>query len=154
MKCPLGLTGHLCRYSDTAYSQRAAGVTADQGFIAQTTAVNSGSLTISGQFRIVTKGPSVVGDVVNKVGRTTGWSQGQVTATCVDVIVLGSLNADVCQDEVSASVGRGTADRPSSRSPRGTTCSCAASCGAGPSTGPRSCTARSRTSRGRTNSGR
>src|SRR5207249_2023715 len=31
MKCPLGLTGHLCRYSDTAYSQRAAGVAADQG---------------------------------------------------------------------------------------------------------------------------
>jgi len=112
MKCPLGLTGHLCRYSDTAYSQRAAGVTADQGFIAQTTAVNSGSLTISGQFRIVSKGPSVVGDVVNKVGRTTGWSQGQVTATCVDVIVLGSLNADVCQDEVSASVGAGDSGSP------------------------------------------
>src|SRR5205823_2733612 len=112
MKCPLGLTGHLCRYSDTAYSQRAAGVAADQGFIAQTTAVNSGSLTISGQFRIVSKGPSVVGDVVNKVGRTTGWSQGQVTATCVDVIVLGSLNADVCQDEVSASVGAGDSGSP------------------------------------------
>ena len=112
MKCPLGLTGHLCRYSDTAYSQRAAGVTADQGFIAKTTAVNGGSLTINGQFRIVSKGPSVVGDVVNKVGRTTGWSQGQVTATCVDVIVLGSLNADVCQDEVSASVGAGDSGSP------------------------------------------
>src|SRR5207237_1092337 len=83
---PIALVGHLCRYSDTAYSQRDGTVTADQGFIAKTTGVNTGSLTISGQFRIVSEGPSIVGNVVNKVGRTTGWTQGQVTATCVDVI--------------------------------------------------------------------
>jgi len=112
MKCPVGLVGHLCRYSDSAYSQRAAGVTADQGFIAKTTGVNSASLTISGQFRIVSEGPSIVGNVVNKVGRTTGWTQGQVTATCVDVLVLGSLNADVCQDQVTAGVGAGDSGSP------------------------------------------
>ncbi len=107
MKCPIGLVGHLCRYSDSAYSQRDGTVTADQGFIARTTGVNSGSLTISGQFRVVSKGASIVGATVNKVGRTTGWTAGQVTATCVDVLVLGSLNADLCQDVVSAGVGAG-----------------------------------------------
>ncbi len=112
MKCPIGLVGHLCRYSDTAYSQRDGTVTADQGFIAKTTGVNTGSLTISGQFRIVSEGPSIVGNVVNKVGRTTGWTQGQVTATCVDVIVLGSPNADLCQDQVSAGVGAGDSGSP------------------------------------------
>ena len=112
MKCPIGLVGHLCRYSDTAYSQRDGTVTADQGFIAKTTGVNTGSLTISGQFRIVSEGPSIVGNVVNKVGRTTGWTQGRVTATCVDVIVLGSPNADLCQDQVSAGVGAGDSGSP------------------------------------------
>ena len=48
-----------------------------------------------------------MGATVNKVGRTTGWTAGQVTATCVDVLVLGSLNADLCQDVVSAGVGAG-----------------------------------------------
>src|SRR5439155_404148 len=54
----------------------------------------------------------VNGFVVNKVGRTTGWTQGQVTATCVDVIVLGSPNADLCQDQVSAGVGAGDSGSP------------------------------------------
>src|SRR5437867_2472630 len=48
----------------------------------------------------------------------------------------------------------GTADLRSSRSRPATTSSCAASCGAGTWTGPRSCTARSRTSSEPTNSGR
>jgi hypothetical protein len=111
-KCPLELTGHLCRYSDSAYSQRDALVTADQGFIARTDGVNTGSLTISGQFRIVSEGPSVVGATVNKVGRTTGWTQGQVTDTCVNVLVLGSLIAQLCQDMVDAGVGSGDSGSP------------------------------------------
>jgi hypothetical protein len=111
-KCPLSLIGHLCRYSDSAYSQRDAGVTADQGFIARTDGVNTGSLTISGQFRIVSEGASTVGQTVNKVGRTTGWTSGQVTDTCVDVLVLGSLDAEICQDIVSAKVGAGDSGSP------------------------------------------
>jgi len=111
-RCPLNLAGHLCRYSDSAYSQRDGTVTADQGFIARTTGANTGSLTISGQFRIVSEGASTVGATVNKVGRTTGWTSGQVTDTCVDVLVLGSLNVDLCQDIVGAGVGAGDSGSP------------------------------------------
>jgi hypothetical protein len=111
-KCPMGLIGRLCRYSDSAYDQRDAGVAADQGFLARTDGVNTGSLTISGQFRITSEGASVAGATVNKVGRTTGWTQGLVTDTCVDILVLGSLFAQVCQDIVSAKVGAGDSGSP------------------------------------------
>ena len=111
-KCPLLLLGHVCRYSDSAYDERDPGVTADQGFIAQPDGVDTGSLTIAGQFRIVSEGASTVGDVVNKVGRTTGWTQGQVTDTCADVLVLGSLIVQRCQDIVSAGVGAGDSGSP------------------------------------------
>src|SRR5947199_4171844 len=49
----------------------------------------------------------LVGQTVNKVGRTTGWSQGQVTNTCVNTGVSGSKIVQLCQDWVSASVGPG-----------------------------------------------
>src|SRR5436309_1264765 len=61
---------------------------------------------------IVSEGPSTVGATVNKVGRTTGWTQGQVTATCVTVNVFGSLITQVCQDVVSAGVGGGDSGSP------------------------------------------
>ena len=48
-----------------------------------------------------------IGEVVNKVGRTTGWSQGPVGATCVDVNVSGSDITQLCQTIVVATVGAG-----------------------------------------------
>ena len=81
-----------------------------RGFIARPTGL--GSLTIAGQFRIVSEGPSTVGATVNKVGRTTGWTQGQVTATGVTANVFGSLITQVCQDMVSAGVGGGDSGPP------------------------------------------
>jgi hypothetical protein len=111
-KCPPGVRGKVCRWSDSAYSERAAGVSADQGFIARTDSVNTGSLTIAGQFRIVSEGASLKGQVVNKVGRTTGWTQGQVTDTCVNVAVSGSRILQLCQDIVSANVGAGDSGSP------------------------------------------
>jgi hypothetical protein len=111
-KCPSGARGKICRWSDSAYSQLDSAVTADLGFIARTDSVNTGSLTIAGAFRVVSEGPSLKGQVVNKVGRTTGWSQGQVTDTCVNVSVLGSKIMQRCQDIVSASVGAGDSGSP------------------------------------------
>ncbi len=111
-KCPPGTRGKVCRYSDSAYDRRDSGVTANLGFIARPDGVNTGSLTIAGTFRIVSEGPSVKGDVVNKVGRTTGWTQGKVTDTCVNVSVLGSRIMQRCQDIVSAGVGGGDSGSP------------------------------------------
>ena len=48
-----------------------------------------------------------IGETVNKVGRTTGWSQGRVTSTCVNVNVSGSDITQLCQTAVSATVGAG-----------------------------------------------
>ena len=98
---------HICRYSDTSFEQLATGVTESLGSIEQTSSVNSGSLTIAGSFRVTGEGPSLVGQTVNKVGRTTGWSQGQVTNTCVNTGVSGSKIVQLCQDWVSATVGPG-----------------------------------------------
>ncbi len=103
-----GIHGNkVCRYSDSSFEQLASGVAQDLGFIEKTDSVNTGSLTIAGSFRIISEGPSVVGQTVNKVGRTTGWSQGQVTNTCVNTGVSGSKTVQLCQDWVSATVGPG-----------------------------------------------
>lgn len=107
-----GILGRVCRYSDSAYDRREPGVTADQGFLARTDGINTGSLTIAGQFRIVSEGPSSVGATVNKVGRTTGWTQGQVTDTCANVGVFGTLIVQLCQDIVGAGVGGGDSGSP------------------------------------------
>jgi hypothetical protein len=56
----------------------------------------------------------VVGDVVDKVGRTTGWTRGPVTRTCVDTGVSGSNPpiAMLCQDFVNSAVGAGDSGSP------------------------------------------
>lgn len=104
--------GKICRYSDSAFAQKDAGVSSDQGFIARTDSVNTGSITIAGQFRITSEGPSMVGQTVNKVGRTTGWTQGVVTDTCVHTGVSGSRIVQLCQDFVSATVAGGDSGSP------------------------------------------
>ena len=109
-ECP---RGRVCRYSDSAYAQRASGVAAAKGFIAKTDSVNTGSLTIvADQFRITSKGSSILGQTVNKVGRTTGWTQGSVTNICVNTAVSGTNIVQLCQDFVSAGVGGGDSSSP------------------------------------------
>ncbi len=102
--CP---RGRKCRFSDASRAAYAPGVDFALGGIARTSGPNNGSLEITGTFRIVNEGASVVGDVVNKIGRTTGWTQGAVTNTCVDTGVFGSNIVQLCQTFVSAGVGGG-----------------------------------------------
>ena len=102
--CP---KGRRCRYSDSARAAYAAGVLFTLGGIAQTSGPNNGSLDITGNFSIGGAGGEVAGDVANKVGRTTGWTQGVITNTCVDVGVLGTNIVQLCQNLVTAGVGAG-----------------------------------------------
>src|SRR3989454_2011588 len=97
----------VCRYSDASRAAYAAGVPFTLGGIAQTSGPNNGSLTITGSFAVTAEGSAVVGDVVNKVGRTTGWTQGAVTNTCVNTGVSGTKIVQLCQTFVSAGVGAG-----------------------------------------------
>jgi hypothetical protein len=102
--CP---KGKKCRFSDASRAAYAAGVSFTLGGIAQTSGPNNGSLTITGTFSVTSEGNAVVGDVANKVGRTTGWTQGAVTNTCVNTGVSGSNIVQLCQTFVSAGVGGG-----------------------------------------------
>jgi hypothetical protein len=101
--CP---RGKKCRLSDAARAAYAAGITNVFG-IAQTSGPNNGSLTITGTINVTGKGTAAVGTTVNKIGRTTGWTQGRVSQTCVTTGVQGSNVALICQTFVDAGVGGG-----------------------------------------------
>ncbi|MDP3063230.1 MAG: hypothetical protein Q8O40_08495 [Chloroflexota bacterium] len=106
--------GKKCRYSDSAFSAREIGVSANLGYLEATTGANNGSLTIAGSFRIVGEvaGNAPVGATVNKVGRTTGWTQGTVSNSCANVGVSGTNIIMLCQDMVVAGVGAGDSGSP------------------------------------------
>lgn len=113
--CP---AGRRCRYSDTSFARiphpSGPAVTINQGYIARTTGL--GSITINHaapRFRIVAETSfPVVGEVLNKIGRTTGWTQGAVVATCANVNVSGTNITLFCQDLVNAGSGGGDSGSP------------------------------------------
>jgi hypothetical protein len=53
-----------------------------------------------------------IGSIFNKVGRTTGWTQGPVSRTCVNTNVLGSKVHQRCQTFVTAGVDGGDSGSP------------------------------------------
>jgi hypothetical protein len=99
--CPRGAR---CRFSDSNFSDGATGVSFTLGRIAKTTGANNGSLDIAGQFTIQAKGAATLGQTVNKVGRSTGWTQGTLTRTCVNTAVSGTSIILLCQDFVENTV--------------------------------------------------
>jgi hypothetical protein len=107
--CP---SGRVCRLSDASRAAYQSGFSQFAvGQIARTTRPGR-SLTIVGNFTIRSEGSASVGTVVNKVGRTTGWSQGRVTNTCVNTNVSGTNVTQLCQSFVSATVGSGDSGSP------------------------------------------
>jgi hypothetical protein len=104
--CP---AGRRCRRSDAAFA-RVEPFTAGQhhGRIARTL-VWTGSITInhnSPEFQIVSETPfPTVGMILDKVGRTTGWTFGRVSASCVNVNVLNTNITMLCQDIVDRTSG-------------------------------------------------
>jgi len=110
--CP---KGKACRYSDA--SRALYGSTAsNRGEIARTTGANNGSLTVDGFFTVtsqdITTSEFTIGTVLNKVGRTSGWSQGPVSRTCVNTNVQGSKVHQLCQTFVDAAVAGGDSGSP------------------------------------------
>ena len=55
---------------------------------------------------------SVLGQTLDKVGRTTGWTVGTVVATCVDVAVADTDIVQLCQDEVLSGNAGGDSGSP------------------------------------------
>ena len=106
--CP---SGRVCRFSDASRASYSSGAAFTLGRIAKTSKPGR-SLTITGNFTIGREGAAVAGSVVNKVGRTTGWSQGVVTNVCVNTNVSGTNITQLCQSFVSATVGSGDSGSP------------------------------------------
>ncbi len=88
--CP---KGRVCRFSDAARARYDNATPFTLAKIARPDAgPNAGSVAwTTGNLHTITgEGTTMVGDVANKVGRTTGWTQGTVTATNVDTGVSGT----------------------------------------------------------------
>ena len=113
--CP---SGGFCRASDAALVRVADGVATSIGSVARP--VDSAFLPqIYGPTTIDPNQPTfslsgyteaLVGDTVDKVGSSTGWTTGVVTALCADVNIDGYIRT--CSGVVSAGVGRGDSGAP------------------------------------------
>ena len=111
--CP---AGRVCRRSDASRAQYINNTQFSLGKIARTKNSKSGSLEIVGDFSITAADDVTdnfpIGLIVNKVGRTTGWSAGRVTQTCVNTGVSGTTIVQFCQTFVRAKVNSGDSGSP------------------------------------------
>jgi hypothetical protein len=81
--CP---AGRQCGWSDAAGARYDGGVSVDFGGIYRTAGLGSLMIDVAApRWNIVAERPfPVAGDVLHKTGRTTGWTSGPVTQTCVN----------------------------------------------------------------------
>ena len=115
--CP---ANRKCRYSDSAFAQYDGNSTAVGGFrkLAKTSSRGSeeGSMVLkpaSSRFNVAGAGPApLTGQLVNKIGRTTGWTYGPVVATCVDVSSSATEFTIWCQHMVQAGTDGGDSGSP------------------------------------------
>jgi hypothetical protein len=110
--------GFVCRFSDASLARYETTRTPVKlGAIYRPESVNTGSLAIANSgrrfFSIVDEAPfPELGDVLSKVGRTTGWTRGEVIGTCLNVLQSGSNRVILCQDLVGADVAGGDSGSP------------------------------------------
>lgn len=112
--------GFRCRWSDAALAQYLPDFTARLAMIYQTldfgtTAPATLEILEEERFTITDERPfPMMGDVISKLGRTSGWTRGPVTGTCINVGVAGAVPpiAMLCQDRVQAFVAGGDSGSP------------------------------------------
>lgn len=119
-ECPLL---RRCRTADASRAQYGAGQSFVIGRIGRTTPLNSVLATddttylqidpLNPYYRISAEQPNpVLGQALHKVGRTTGWTRGNVVATCENVSVTDSDITQLCQSLVNAFVDGGDSGSP------------------------------------------
>jgi len=106
--CP---SGRKCRISDTLFAAMTAGVTGHQGQIIHPDPDFPANFSIQG-----TSVP-LSGETVFKVGRTTGWSDGEADDTCVDISPVDHNGNDpgntfLCQNRVKRHAVAGDSGSP------------------------------------------
>lgn len=98
--CP---SGRKCRYSDSAFVEYDSSSLRGSR-IARTTAWNNGSLTINDSnptFNIISETSiPIQGTILDRVGRTTGWTYGILNRTCTNTNVFDSDITMICQNGV------------------------------------------------------
>lgn len=109
-----------CRWSDASRAAYKPGVPFVLGRVARTTRPSTSLtdvvLNVAGFFTIKAEQErGVVGEIVNKVGRTTGWTWGYTTETCVDVLATGTTHIRLCQDIVAGVSDSGDSGSPAFR---------------------------------------
>lgn len=111
--CP---RGRKCRYSDASRAAYSSSVESNQGSILKTTGPNNNSITVDGLFTVTSQDNAgtgaPVGTTVSKIGRTSGWTRGPVTNSCVHTNVFGSNITQLCQTFVAAAVRAGDSGSP------------------------------------------
>lgn len=113
-----------CRYSDAAVVRYDAVSLSRYGYIAQTAGSRRDSATIQlnptrPEFRIrndLFRAP-VHGETLNKIGQWTGWTVGEVTATCADLVTTANTRQGqpivlLCQGSVNAGTDSGDSGSP------------------------------------------
>lgn len=113
--CP---AAHRCRYSDAAairylYAMEQGGLGIERTTFSG--GCSSGSIDIDSTnpyFSFTQTGAAFVGTEVNKMGRTTGWTVGNVANTCADTGVAGTDVVLLCQDVMSLHVEGGDSGSP------------------------------------------
>ncbi|MEM1180502.1 MAG: hypothetical protein AAGM22_19310 [Acidobacteriota bacterium] len=115
--CP---AGRRCRLSDSLFASYNGNANGQKGRIARPTCRNCNNLTIGNngrkRFNITSEGSVGVGTTVHKVGRTTGWTSGTKTDSCVTINAL-SGNVDtgltlICQDLANYNSNGGDSGSP------------------------------------------
>ena len=111
----------LCTYADVMMVKYNTGIT-NQKWIMETSSVGtggaSGSLTVTASWQVNgTDFYPATGDVVDKMGRTTGWTRGTISNTCQTVVVVdpytGASGVDLCSNSVTgAAAGFGDSGDP------------------------------------------
>jgi hypothetical protein len=113
--CP---PGRRCRYSDSSFAKYDNPRSGVLGKIARPAFGDptAGPLNLSpASARFTIKGRTgspLTGDVVHKVGRTTGWTYGSVIATCADLRVGGTDITMLCQSLAIAGDDHGDSGSP------------------------------------------
>jgi hypothetical protein len=122
-----------CRLSDSSFSIMVAGVPFDLGFIARPDMLNPNNCTLppagtppvppppgqcslvwtngTARFTIVAEGLVVQGDTVDKVGRTTGWTEGRVNIVCGNFRGGGPV-VQICQNRTDFVAAGGDSGSP------------------------------------------
>lgn len=111
--CPWG---HLCRYSDSLFARYDPSSSGQFGYVARTRfrdRLRGSREIVEPPFYMSTPGLPWVGNVVNKVGRSTGWTYGRITHGCADFNLTGAAGVTfLCQNRVQAGAVSGDSGAP------------------------------------------